>query len=939
MRRIMKLAFMAIAGFACLPVAVRSQQMPPVPVDKEVRIGKLDNGLTYYIRHNEYPKNQVDFYIAQKVGSILEEDNQRGLAHFLEHMCFNGTRNFPGSSMIKWLESVGVKFGYNLNAYTSVDETVYRISSVPTERIGVQDSCLMILSDWADGLLLEGKEIDEERSVIHEEWRSQLPPNMRIMEKLLPEIYPDSRYGHRLPIGTMEVVDNFPHQALRDYYETWYRPDLQGIVVVGDIDVDRIEGKIKEMFSKIEKPVNPAERVYFPVADNEKPIVAFGSDKEQDKYVAQIMFKYDALPDSLKGTMADVTTAYLLDMAQMMLQVRLNEQGQKADAPFAAASAFYGEFIMAKTKQAFQFAMLPKGNSFDEGLKAVYREALRAKRGGFTTTEYARCRTEYLSQLEKAYNNRNQQENKTLAESYVRNFIDKKPIPGIETEYQMMSMIVNQIPVEAVNQVFSQIVSDKNLVVLGMMPAREGEVCPKDEDILALLSQVEAENIAPYVDNVKDEPLVSELPAAGKVVKENVLSDFGAKEWILSNGAKVILKKTDFKADEINMMAVAKGGTSVYGNDKAADLMFMPAVLEQHGLGSFTNSELTKLMAGKQVSLKVSLDDYVRRLSGNTTPKDLKTYMEMIYMTFTGLTVTPDEFTAMQNLYKGLIQNQAQNPNFVFQKKVQEYLYSSPNKQVFGVSDIEKANREDILSIIREQLANAAEFTFVFSGNFDEAELKALVEQYIATLPSVKGKKQELKHSPAVEIKSGNEEKEFSLKMEVPQGSAAVIISGKMPYSFKNRLMASMSAQIISARLLSEVREKEGAVYSIYTQGSQDRLSEVSVVYQTIFQVKPEKKDRALEIIRSEFEKLAKETPVEELDKVKEFMVKQITGDEQTDSYWCSMMAGNELLPSEVCVKAEQVIQSITPKEISGYVNEVMKQNNYRVLVMMPESK
>lgn len=935
----MRVAFVAIAGFACMPAVVRAQQMPPVPVDKEVRIGKLDNGLTYYIRHNEYPKNQVDFYIAQKVGSILEEDDQRGLAHFLEHMCFNGTKNFPGNSMVKWLESVGVKFGYNLNAYTSIDETVYRISSVPTERIGVQDSCLMILSDWADGLLLNGKDIDEERAVIHEEWRSQLPPNMRILEKLLPELYPDSRYGHRLPIGTMEVVDHFPHQALRDYYEKWYRPDLQGIVVVGDIDVDRIEGKIKELFSKIEKPVNPAERVYYPVADNEKPIVAFGSDKEQDKYVAQIMFKYDALPDSLKGTMADVTTAYLLDMAQMMLQIRLNELGQKADAPFAAASAFYGEFIMAKTKQAFQFAMLPKGNSFDEGLKAVYREALRAKRGGFTATEYTRCRTEYLSQLEKAYNNRNQQENKTLAESYVRNFIDKKPIPGIETEYQMMSMIVNQIPVEAVNQVFSQIVSDKNLVVLGMMPAREGESCPKDEDILALLSQVEAENIAPYVDNVKNEPLISELPVAGKVVKENMLSDAEAKEWILSNGAKVILKKTDFKADEINMMAVAKGGTSVYGNDKTADLMFMPAVLEQHGLGNFTNSDLSKLLAGKQLSLKITLDDYVRTLSGNTTPKDLKTYMEMIYMTFTGLTVTPDEFVAMQNLYKGVIQNQAQNPSFVFQKKVQEFLYASPNKQVFGVSDIEKANRENILSIIREQLANAAEFTFVFSGNFDEAVLKALVEQYIATLPSVKGKKQELKHNPAVEIKSGNEEKEFSLKMEVPQGSAAVIISGKMPYSFKNRLMASMSAQIISARLLSEVREKEGAVYSIYTQGSQDRLSEVSVVYQTIFQVKPEKKDRALEIIRSEFEKLAKETPVEELDKVKEFMVKQITSDEQTNSYWCSMMAGNELLPSEVCVKAEQVIQSITPKEISGYVNEVMKQNNYRVLVMMPESK
>ena len=934
-----KLAFVAIAGFACMPVAVRAQQMPPVPVDKEVRIGKLDNGLTYYIRHNEYPKNQVDFYIAQKVGSILEEDNQRGLAHFLEHMCFNGTKNFPGNSMIKWLESVGVKYGYNLNAYTSIDETVYRISSVPTERIGVQDSCLMILSDWADGLLLEGKEIDEERSVIHEEWRSQLPPNMRILEKLLPEIYPDSRYGHRLPIGTMEVVDNFPHQALRDYYEKWYRPDLQGIVVVGDIDVDRIEGKIKELFSKIEKPVNPAERVYYPVADNEKPIIAFGSDKEQSNYVAQIMFKYDALPDSLKGTMADVTTAYLLDMAQMMLQIRLNEQGQKADAPFALAETIHGEFLMSKTKQAFLLAMIPKGNSFDEGLKAVYREALRAKRGGFTATEYARCRTEYLSQLEKAYNNRNQQENKTLAESYVRNFIDKKPIPGIETEYQMMSMIVNQIPVEAVNQVFSQIVSDKNMVVLGMMPERDGESCPKDEDILALLSQVEAENIAPYVDNVKDEPLVSELPAAGKVVKENLLSDFGAKEWILSNGAKVVLKKTDFKADEIYMMAVAKGGTSVYGNDKAADLMFMPAVLEQHGLGNFTNSDLTKLMAGKQVSLKVAFEDYVRSLYGNTTPKDLKTYMEMIYMTFTGLTVTPDEFAAMQNLYKGLIQNQEQNPSFVFQKKVQEFLYTSPNKQVFGVNDIEKANRDNILSIIHEQLASAADFTFVFSGNFDETELKTLVEQYIASLPSVKGKKQDLKYNSAVEIKSGSEEKDFTMKMEVPQGSAAVIISGKMPYSFKNRLMASMSAQIISTRLLNEVREKEGAVYSIYTQGSQDRLSEVSVTYQTIFQVKPEKKDRALEIIRSEFEKLAKETPAEELDKVKEFMVKQYAENEHTNSYWCSMMAGNELKPAEVFAQAEKAILSVTPEELSEYVNKVMKQNNYRVLVMMPEGK
>lgn len=937
MKKIMRMAFIAVAAFACIPVAVKAQQMPSVPVDKEVRIGILDNGLTYYIRHNEYPKNQVDFYIAQKVGSILEEDNQRGLAHFLEHMCFNGTKNFPGNSMVKWLESVGVKFGQNLNAYTSVDETVYRISSVPTERIGVQDSCLMILSDWADGLLLDGKEIDEERAVIHEEWRSQLPPEMRILEKLLPEIYPDSRYGHRLPIGTMEVVDNFPHQALRDYYEKWYRPDLQGIVVVGDIDVDRIEGKIKELFSKIEKPVNPAERVYFPVADNEKPIIAFGTDKEQNRTVAQLMFKYDVLPDSLRGTLAYLTTEYLMDMADMMMTGRLHELSQKPDANFSLAVANHVDFLMSKTKKVHQCFIIPKGDDIVKGVEAVYREVLRAQRGGFTATEYARSRSEYLSQLEKAYNNRNQQENKKLAESYVRNFLDKTPIPGIETEYQMMSMIVNQIPVEAVNQLYAQLVSGKNLVIVGMMPEREGLVCPTDADIQAVLDKVTAETIAPYVDNVKDEPLVSQLPEAGKVVQENVLADFGAKEWILSNGAKVIVKKTDFKADEISMLAVAKGGTSVYGADKTTDLLFLPVVAMQHGLGKFTYADLNKALAGKQVSLQLALDDYTRSLSGNTTPKDLKTYMEMLYMTFTGLNVTADEFAALQSLYAGVLKNQELDPNFVFQKKLQEFLYASPAKHIFEVSDIEKANRDTILGIIREQLANAADFTFVFSGNFDEAELKSLAEQYIASLPAVKGKKPEVKYDSALEIKAGNESKEFTMKMEVPQGSAAVIVSGKMPYSFKNRLLASMSGQIISTRLISEVREKEGAVYSIQLLGSQDRMAEVSVVYQTAFPMKPEKKDRALEIIRNEFEKLAKETPVEELNKVKEFMVKQYAEYERTNSYWCSMMSGNELKPSEVCVQAEQTIQAITPEEISKFVSEVMRQNNYRVLVLMPE--
>ena len=940
MKRILKWAFLLIAGCLCLPAGLKAQQqIPPVPTDKEVRIGKLDNGLTYYIRHNEFPKNQVDFYIAQKVGSILEEDNQRGLAHFLEHMCFNGTEHFPGNTLIPWLESVGVKFGQNLNAYTSIDETVYRISSVPTERIGVQDTCLLILRDWADGLQLDPKAIDEERSVIHEEWRSQTPPNQRIMEKILPTLYPDSRYGHRLPIGIMSVVDNFPHQALRDYYEKWYRPDLQGIIVVGDIDVDRIEAKIKELFASIEKPVHPAERVYYPVADNQEPIIAVGTDKEQPNSVVQLMFKYDALPDSLRGSIAYLSTEYMLNMADMMASQRLHELSQKPEAKFGVAGTRHDNFLVASTKKSLIYFALPKNDNVSEALGAIYREALRAKRGGFTATEYARCRSEYLSQLEKAYNNRNQQENEKLAQSYVRGFLDKTPIPGIETEYQLMNVLANQIPVEAINQLYAQIVSDNNIVVAAMMPEREGLAVPTPDALAQTLKQVSAEDIAPYVDNVKDEPLVSQLPQAGKVVKETDRPEFGAKEWTLSNGVKVIWKKTDFKADEITFQASAKGGTSVYGDEYTKDLTFMPLVLMQHGVGNFTYADLNKALAGKQVSVNIELSDYTRNLSGNATPKDLKTLMELIYMNFTALNITANEFTAQQNLYKGILQNQGLNPQFIFQKKLQEYLYASPRNYVPSTTDIEQANRENILRIVREQLANAADFTFAFSGNINEEELKALAEQYLAALPSNPARKTEIKRIPGLGINGGDEQKEFLQPMEVPQGSAAVIVSAQMPYSFKNRMLTSMTAQLISTKLLAEVREKEGAAYSIFTQGVLHRFSDVPLAYETIFQMKPEKKDRALEIIRAEFNNLAQRTDETELDKIKEFMVKTLAEQEHKNSYWCSEMTGHALLPSEVCTDSEALIQSITPQEISAFMQEVMKQGNYRVLVMMPESE
>lgn len=939
MKKTFRLLFLAIAGIM-ISMQAGAQQMPPLPVDKDVRIGKLDNGLTYYIRHNEYPKGQADFYIAQKVGSILEEDNQRGLAHFLEHMCFNGTKNFPGNQVVSWLETVGVKFGQNLNAYTSIDETVYNISNVPTARESVQDSCLLILHDWACDLLLEPEEIDKERGVIHQEWRRSMVGQMRILENLLPVMLQGDRYGYRLPIGTMEVVDNFPYQALRDYYETWYRPDQQGIIVVGDINVDRIEGKIKEMFSHIEMPANPKERIYYPVSDNKEPIYAVGRDKEQSNAVIEVLFKQDIFPDSLKNTMGYMAMDYITDVMSSMLNDRFDEISSKPDAPFAAAGADYGEFFgIAKTKDAFTLYGVAKGNDIRPVLESIYRETLRAQRHGFTATEYERARSEFLSQLETQYKNRATRENGSYSREYVRNFVDNEPIPGIEYEYQVLSLVAKQIPVEAINEVIKHAASpDSNMVLLAMLPEKDDFYFPTSEDLQAVVEAVGAEDIEPYVDNVKTEPLITALPAPGTIVSETTDPVFGTTEWILSNGAKVVVKKTAFKDDEIRFSAVAKGGTSVVGDEHAASLIFMPNVLQQYGLGDFTNTDLTKYLAGKQVNLRLAFGDYERALNGQSTPKDIQTLMELIYKAFDNVNVTADEFEAMQNMYIGYLQNQEVDPQYIFQKNIFEALYTNPRKRALDVETIKAADREVILSITKEMLANPADYTFVFVGNVDEAQLKTLVEQYIASIPGDAAKKTDDVNYIGLDIKSGSSMDTFSTKMETPQTWVAIIAKGNMPYTCKNALVASMAGQILSARLIATVREKEGAVYSISARGNMSRITENNVGVQSLFPMKPELKEKVLGMIRGEFDDMTKNITAEEFNKVKEFMVKYYIETLEKNDAWMLAIKGFQINGVDTLTESVAVINSITEQDIKDFMAELMNQNNYHVVILDPEA-
>lgn len=928
------MAMVTFTGFA--------QKPDELAADPQVRHGVLPNGLNYYIRHNETPKGQADFFIAQKVGSILENDDQRGLAHFLEHMCFNGTKNFPGNQLVTWLESVGVKFGQNLNAYTGTDETVYNISAVPTARVGVQDSCLLILHDWADDLLLDGEEIDKERGVIHEEWRSRNVGRMRILEQVLPTIYPDSKYGYRLPIGIMEVVDNFPHQALRDYYEAWYRPDQQGIIVVGDIDVDRIEGKIKELFGPIEMPADAKPREIEEVPDTEGTIYAIGADKEMQFPMFNIFFKNEVMPKEMRNTMIYMVTDYIFDMITSMLNNRYSELATNPETPFAVGQSVYGNYLISNSEDALSLTGVAKGDDMIPAFKSVYRELLRALRGGFTITEYDRARSQYLSDLENAYNNREKRDNTAYAREIVRHFIDGTPMPGIEYEYNTMSLMANNIPVDAINQTLKQLITNDNRVVMAMLPEKEGVKVPTAEELAAAMAEVDAENIEAFVDEVKAEPLIPQLPAPGKIVSETPVEKWGATKLTLSNGVEVVVKPTQFKADEILFDAQALGGTSVLPDSYASTLVLFPYAADAvMSLGDYTNKDLQKFLQGKQVSVDLQFGNYLRDVAGSTTPKDLKTAMEMLYMTFTNFNVVPSEFEGVQKQFEGVLKNQVNNPEYIFQSRLLESLYENPRSHALSIEAINGATADQFKDVVRKMTANAADYTFFFVGNIDMDTFRPLVEQYIATLPAdaaARTVKPEI--LPSLLVKAGEKQTVSSAKMQTPQTYAAVIKYGNIDYTPKARALANVAGQILSKRFLDKVREEMGATYSIWASGSLNRVDDgQNFTIQSTFPMKPEMQQQVLDYIAQEFKNMESNVTPEEIAKVVEFSVKSIEEAKELNSGWLNGMAGEAQNGVDTFNGAADTYKAITPPDVQDFMKAANAQGNYRVVLLEPAAE
>ena len=916
---------------------VSAQQMPPIPVDPQVRIGQLENGLTYYIRHNEEPAGQANFYIAQKVGSILEDEPQRGLAHFLEHMCFNGTEHFPGNGVVKYCESIGVKFGADLNAYTSIDETVYNIDNVPVAKVpSAIDSCLWILHDWADGLLLTPEDIDGERGVIHEEWRSRQNAQMRMYEKILPEIYPNNKYAERMPIGLMEVVDFFPYQVLRDYYEKWYRPDQQGIVVVGDIDVDAVEAKIKDIFGTIATPVDPAERYYVEVEDNDETIVSIAKDKENPTALSFIFWKHDAYPMEMRGDLNYLVYQYAMGMADIMLNERLEEFTQLPEPPFMFAQFGADEdYFIAKTKKSYMGYVASSEDKVSEAIATVYREILRAKRNGFTASEYERARSEYMSQVESRYNAREKKSSRAFCQEYVRNFIDREPIMGVENEFALAQQLAPNIPVEVVNQLFAQMVEEgKNLVVACMLPDQEGVNYPTPEEMKQMLAGVAAENIEPYVEEVSNEPLLSVLPKGGKV-KKTQNAQFGYTKYVLSNGATVYVKPTDFNKDQILLRAFSEGGISMYPASEALNLKNI-GVFTEGGAGNFSSTALTKALAGKQVSVNPFIGNYEEGVNGNTTPKDFETMMQLTYLWFTAQRSDDDAFTSWKNKTRAQLLNQEAQPMSALQDTLSSALYNgNPLAKPMKADEVDSVDYSRIMQIAKERFANAADFTFIITGAFDEETMLPLVAQYIGGLPS-KGKAEKAK-SMGLSFAEGHNDKVFGKKMEIPMAVVVYMETGDGKYNLKNDLALDIAHQILDIIYTEEIREKEGGTYGVSTAGGYSYAlpSETQSYLQIVYQTSPEEYERLNKRIEELLDEFVQNGPSEgNMAKVKDYMHKKYQENLRENRFFSGAMKEYLKYGVDEITDYEAVLDSITADDVRKAIGDILSQGNLTRVIM-----
>ena len=901
------------------------------PIDTAIRYGILPNGLTYYIMHNEEPRNRAEFHIAQKVGSILEEENQRGLAHFLEHMAFNGSEHFPGKTMLEYLQNNGMRFGYDINAYTGFDETVYRVSNVPTERETLLDSTLLVLYDWACGISLIDEEINKERGVIQEEWRSRNDATWRMYEAVVPKIFRGSRYANRMPIGTMDIVMNFKPDELRDYYHRWYRPDQQGIIIVGDFDADDMEQKVINLFSKIKMPENAPERKYFPVPDHKGIDYALYTDPEASMTLTYLFFQHPATPREAKNTRAYLRKNIINTLSTSMLYARFNEILHKPDAPFNYAVGQDDQFFIASTKDAYSLIAMAKEGKTLETFKILLTEAQRLKLHGFTQSELERAKADVKTMLENSYAERNNRKSQAIAEEIIRTFTQGGYLPGIEIETHEALKMLPTITADEVSEFIENVISQDNVSLIISGQEKDDIKYPTEEEINETFHSILSQNIPAYVDTEISRALVSDITTPGTIIDETYDDNLEITIWKLSNGATVYLKPTDFKNDEINMSAISIGGIWAYRGKACPEIRLMSDVIDNSTLGGFTRTELNKYMAGRQANIRFNLNSATENISGNCVKKDIETLLQLNYLMFTDVAKDTAAFDALKSRLISQISLYQNNPSYIFRDSVYSTLYNhNPLFRQITEKDVSELNYDKCLSLYGQRVANAGDYTFSFVGNFNTDSIRPLIEKYIASLPD-NGTREKITYS--ISCTDGNISNYYNRSMLSPKTSVFGNFSGNMAYSVYNDMMFNILGDIMTIKYTKSLREEEGGTYGAGVSAYLSQFNNEWVIsYQ--FSTNDAQRDKLIKIANEELADAVNNGVGEtEFLQVKEAAIKQYEINLRNNSYWISAF-NDKAIGKDSYTGFRNMLHNLSLNEFNKFIKQLDLTQNHITVVM-----
>jgi zinc protease len=904
------------------------------PLDPKVKYGVLPNGMKYFIRANKLPEKRAEFYIAHNVGAILEDDNQNGLAHFTEHMAFNGTKNFPQKALLDYLATIGVKFGSNVNASTGVEQTTYMITSVPLLREGILDSALLVLHDWSGFISFEPNEIDAERGVIREEWRLHGSADMRISDKLQPIIYKDSKYAKRNVIGDTAVINHFEHETIKNFYKKWYRPDLQAIVVVGDFDADAVEAKVKKLFGDIPAAVNPTPKETYPLPDNVEPLIGIASDPEATSTEVSVCYKNEKVKDSDKN-LGYMRLQLARSLMNSMFGQRMSEISRKENAPFLSASCYYSGYT--RVKDAFIGYASARNNEGIKALNALLTEIERMKQHGFTKEELERVKANMLRSYESQYTDRGKRKNSEFINGNLSYFLNNNPNPGIEYMYEFVKNVLPGISLQEINDEAKKYVHPDNMIITVTGPQKDGITLPNEQEIKNTLSSVRNSKIEAYVDKLAGKKLIDKEPVPGKVVKVAANSAMETTEWTLSNGMRVIYKPTDFKEDEVIMSAYSIGGYSTVDNSTIPSAQCATSVVGEMGVGSFSRTDLSKMMAGKRVSVSPTISADREGFSGSMSPKDIETGLQLVYLYFTQPRWNETDFKIWMDKMKNSYINLQSNPEKAYSDTL-TLMQNNHNKRFrpWTYQLLDEISFEKIKAFYKDRFCDPGDFTFIFAGKIDPDKVKPLIEKYLASLPTVKRK--DVYKDDGVRPPKGKVVNDFARENKTPRTSVYVSYNGKWEYTPIDRMYMGTIRHILELRYTETIREEKGGSYSIGVSYSPKKLPEPSFNLTMSFSTDPKLADELKAIIYREVKKLIENGPTEaDLQKAKEYFLKLRQEDLKGNSWWVnSTLIEYYYQNIDLLNGYENRIKDMTVKSVQDYAKKALSQGNIIEVVMRP---